>query len=131
MTEAQRKVLLKSQQGELDAVIMYQLLTKKMKNPKFAAVLNQLAAEEGRHAAVFRSLTGENLSPKNTKGKVIALLQKIVGWKLLFRIMAKGEYGAAKTYAPMIKDFPEIESVLKDENRHGDILMDLSDSFVK
>ena len=53
MTDQQKKALLYAQQGELDAVAMYNALAKKAKDPKDAATFKQLASEEGRHAAVF------------------------------------------------------------------------------
>lgn len=61
ITPDERKVLLKSQQGELDGVAMYQALAKTVKDPKDAGIFLQLAAEEGHHAAVFRKLTGKAL----------------------------------------------------------------------
>ena len=35
-------------------------------------------------------------------------------------LIANGEYDAASDYAPYILEYPQIESVLKDEIRHGD-----------
>ncbi|MBQ1707394.1 MAG: hypothetical protein II033_06445 [Clostridia bacterium] len=35
-------------------------------------------------------------------------------------LVANGEYDAASDYAPYILEYPQIESVLKDEIRHGD-----------
>ena len=125
MTDKQRKFILKSQQGELDAVIMYQKLADKMKDPKVKEVLLQLAADEGRHAAVFYNLSETNLKPRSLQANLISILRYIVGWKLLFKLMSIGEYKAVDTYAPVIKDFPEVESVQKDEGRHGDILKNL------
>lgn len=58
MTKKDRKVLLKAQQGELDAVLMYNALTAAVKRKKDARTFRQLAAEEGHHAAVFKKLTG-------------------------------------------------------------------------
>ncbi|MBO7374062.1 MAG: ferritin-like domain-containing protein, partial [Oscillospiraceae bacterium] len=56
ITKEERNVLRKAQQGELDAVKMYNALAKTVKDPKDAETFRQLAAEEGRHAAVFKEL---------------------------------------------------------------------------
>ena len=63
-----RKVLLKAQQGELDALLMYQAPAKVVKEEKDAQTFLQLAAEEGHHAAVFKAMTETTLQPKKTMG---------------------------------------------------------------
>lgn len=120
-----RKILLKSQQGELDAVLMYQALAKVVKDTKDADTFRKLAAEEGHHAAVFHGLTNENLKPKKTLAILMPILYKIIGKKRLYPLIAKGEYAAAENYAPVVEKFPVIESVRKDETRHGDTVAGL------
>ena len=125
VTAEERKVLLKSQQGELDAVKMYNALAKAVKDPGDAETFRQLAAEEGRHAAVFKAMTGGVLRPKSTKAIVIPLLYRIIGKKKLYPIIAQGEYDAVKKYEPVAARFPEVESVKNDEQRHGDTVLGL------
>lgn len=120
-----RKILLKSQQGELDAVLMYQALAEVVKDTKDADTFRKLAAEEGHHAAVFHGLTNENLKPKKTLAILMPILYKIIGKKRLYPLIAKGEYAAAENYAPVVEKFPVIESVRKDETRHGDTVAGL------
>ena len=120
-----RKILLKSQQGELDAVRMYQALAEVVKDTKDADTFRKLAAEEGHHAAVFHGLTNENLKPKKTLAILMPILYKIIGKKRLYPLIAKGEYAAAENYAPVVEKFPVIESVRKDETRHGDTVAGL------
>ncbi|WP_215508835.1 rubrerythrin [Peptoniphilus sp. EMRHCC_23] len=120
-----RKILLKSQQGELDAVLMYQALAEVVKDTKDADTFRKLAAEEGHHAAVFHGLTNENLKPKKTLAILMPILYKIIGKKRLYPLIAKGEYAAAENYAPVVEKFPVIESVRKDETRHGDTVASL------
>ena len=120
-----RKILLKSQQGELDAVLMYQALAEVVKDTKDADTFRKLAAEEGHHAAVFHGLTNENLKPKKTLAILMPILYKIIGKKRLYPLIAKGEYAAAENHAPVVEKFPVIESVRKDETRHGDTVASL------
>ena len=47
------------------------------------------------------------------------------GKKFLYPIIANQEYAAAKKYEPVVKEFPQVESVMNDETRHGDIVMSL------
>lgn len=125
ITAEERKVLLKSQQGELDAVKMYNALAKVVKEPAEAETFRQLAAEEGHHAAVFKAMTNEVLKPKNTKAIVIPMLYRVIGKKTLYPIIARKEYDAAKKYEPVAARFPEVETVKNDEQRHGDTVLAL------
>ncbi len=125
MPAEERNILLKSQQGELDAVKMYNALAKVVKDPRDAETFRQLAAEEGRHAAVFKAMTDEVLKPKGTKAIVIPMLYRVIGKKKLYPIIAQREYDAAKKYESVAARFPEVESVKNDEQRHGDTVLGL------
>ena len=125
MTEQEKKALLGAQQGELDAVLMYQALAKAAKAENDKKAFLTLASEEGRHAAVFKALTNTALTPKKRNAVLLTLLYRLVGRKRLYPLIARGEYGAARNYQPLIERFPEIESVKNDETRHGDMVSEL------
>ncbi|MCR5666638.1 MAG: rubrerythrin [Eubacterium sp.] len=120
ITKEEMKILVKSQQGELDAVLMYQALADVVKDEHDAETFRKLAAEEGHHAAVFKELTGQVLTPKKTKAVILPMLYRLLGKKKLYPKIAEGEYAAIKTYQPLVEKFPTVESVKNDEKRHGD-----------
>lgn len=120
------KTLLKAQQGELDAVVMYNALAKKV-SEEDKPTLKQLALEEGQHANVFKAITKVVLTPKKTKARLICLLYRLLGRERLYRLIAKGEYEAAKKYEALISDFPTVARVQADEKRHGDMVSALLD----
>ncbi|WP_231365108.1 demethoxyubiquinone hydroxylase family protein [Treponema bryantii] len=119
------KILFKSQQGELDAVLMYNALAEVAKHQKDKDTFRQLAKEEGHHASVFHKLTQRELTPKHTKELLLPLLYRIFPRWILYPAIAQGEYVAVKTYAPVAEKFPEVESVKNDEKRHGDTVKGL------
>ena len=125
MDRKELQTLLKAQQGELDAVLMYNALAKAVKDPKDAETFRRLAAEEGRHAAVFKSLTNRTLQPKKTLATLLPVLYKLLGRKRLYPVIAKFEYAAADTYAPVAERFPAVQSVKDDEKCHGDTVTEL------
>ena len=127
MTQEQFKELLRSQQGELNAVLMYQRLAKVVKTDKEPETFLQLSKEEGRHASVFHAYTKQALKPKTTMAVIMPFLYRLLGKKRLYKMIAKGEYDAAIGYEHLITDFPEVESVKNDEKRHGDIVSGLLD----
>ena len=122
MTPKQYKELLRSQQGETNAVLMYKRLAQVVKTEREREAFLQLAREEGRHASVFHAYTKQVLKPQKTMSVVLPLLYRLLGKRWLYRLIAKGEYDAAVAYEHLIADFPEVESVKNDEKRHGDIV---------
>ncbi len=120
-----REELLRSQQGELNAVLMYQRLAKVVKTDKERETFLQLAKEEGRHSSVFHAYTKEALKPKKAMAVIMPFPYRLLGKKRLYKLIAKGEYAAAVGYEHLIADFPEVESVKNDEKRHGDIVSEL------
>ena len=67
MTRKQFKDLRKAQQGELDAVLMYNALADTVSDPADAETFRTLAAEEGRHGSVFIRYTQQTLKPRRKK----------------------------------------------------------------
>lgn len=122
MTPKQYKELLRSQQGETNAVLMYKRLAQVVKTEREREAFLQLAREEGRHASVFHAYTKQTLKPQKTMSVIMPLLYRLLGKRWLYRLIAKGEYDAAVGYEHLIADFPEVESVKNDEKRHGDIV---------
>ncbi len=110
----------KAQQGELDAVAMYKALAEVAKDPITAELFRKTAAEEGHHANVCKQYTNDaSLKPNPLKAKLLSRIYKVCPPAALL-MLARGEYKAAKDYAPCLLEYPAIEEVLKDEIRHGD-----------
>ena len=125
MTDEARKTLIKAQQGELDGVETYLMLAEVVYNEDDVKAFKELAADEGRHAAVFKNITGEVLKPNKTQAFAVAVLYSLLGKKILYPLIAKFEYAAIPGYEELMKDYPEVESVKNDEKRHGDTLNSL------
>ena len=106
MNDKEMKILIKSQQGELDAVLMYKALAEVVKDEKDKETFLQLAAEEGHHASVFNGLTDKTLTPKKTLATILPIMYKLLGKKRLYPIIAKVEYNAVNTYQPIADAFP-------------------------
>ena len=125
ITDAQMKTLLKSQQGEADAVLMYRRLADKVKDEDDRKAFLRLADDEARHESVFYAHTGKTVKANPTKAILIPTLYKTIGRDKLYPIIAKGEYDAAEKYKNVVADFPEVEEVMRDEVHHGDAVMGL------
>ena len=125
ITPAQFKALLKAQQGEADAVLMYRRLADKVKSEDDRKAFLRLADDEARHESVFLGYTGKTVKANPAKAIAIPLMYKTIGREKLYPVIAKGEYDAAEKYKDVVRDFPEIEEVMNDEVHHGDAVMGL------
>ncbi len=125
MTNEQKKVLLKTQQGELDAVKLYQRLAEKVKDDKDKKVLLEVAADEGKHAAILKSFTDTALKPKGTKASVLGFLYKLLGHNFVMGLLQKGELKSIDVYKDLVEDFPKIQEIIDDEARHAEIAKSL------
>ena len=125
VTKEQMKILRAAQQGEVDAVLMYDKLAGKVKDVSDALAFKRLADDEHRHAEVFRAYTGKDLRPNPTKAIMVPLMYKLLGKEKVYPIIAKAEYDAADKYSHIVGEFPEVEAVMNDETHHGDAVMGL------
>ncbi len=125
LTEKEMRFLIRSQQGEMDAVLMYRALAEKVGNARDAEAFRLLAADEGRHAAVLKGITNQVLKPRRRMAVIMPWLYRILGRKCLYTLIAKGEYAAIAKYEPFVGRFPQMESVKNDEKRHGDVVSGL------
>lgn len=120
LTRKQKKILRKSQQGEVDAVFMYKRLARVVKDAEDQKAFIRLSGDEARHAAVFYKYTGRSRIVNPAKGIFIPLMYRLIGKEKLYPLIAKGEYDAAEKYKDVIDEFPEVEEVMNDEIHHGD-----------
>jgi rubrerythrin len=126
MNGKEKKQLMKAQQGELDAVILYRKLAELIDEDKNKALFLKIASDEGKHAGILRKYTGENLEPKNLKLLIVSGIYKVFGIKIMLKMLSKGEFKAAKNYSSLVKKFPNIQEIIKDENLHGELMRDIA-----
>ncbi len=123
--------ILQSQQGEIDAVLMYQQLARRCEDAEIKELLLQTASDEGGHGSVFHKLSGIELKPKKTKARLVPFLGKIIGAPKLYRIIAKQEYAAENGYEFLAKHYESVRDVQKEEKIHGDRMTKISDKLQK
>jgi len=122
ISKEQKAQLIKAQQGELDAVIVYRRLAEAMNDSKIEKVLLRIAADEGKHAGILRKYTGETLRATKSKSLWVMIMYRTLGLKFVLKMLANGEQKAAKRYTLLVGDFPKIDRIMRDEAVHADLL---------
>jgi rubrerythrin len=125
ITNIEKKQLMKAQQGELDAVILYRKLAENVKDANLKKTFLKIATDEGKHASILRKYTNEILKPKNTKALVVISIYKVLGLRFTMKVLGKGELNAAKEYFPLVKKFPNIQEIINDEELHGELMKNM------
>ena len=125
ITAKQMQALITAQQGEEDAVYMYEQLAKVVRDDADREAFQRLAGDEKRHSDVFKKYSCMELKANPAKGIFVPLMYRILGKKRVYPIIAKGEYAAAEKYKHIIDDFPEVVEVMNDEVYHGDAVLGL------
>lgn len=125
ITAQQMQALITAQQGEEDAVYMYEQLAKVVRDEADRNAFLRLAGDEKRHSDVFKKYSCMDLKANPAKGIFVPLMYKVLGKKRVYPIIARGEYDAAEKYKHIIDDFPEVVEVMNDEVHHGDAVLGL------
>ena len=125
ITIDQMNALVTAQQGEEDAVYMYEQLAKTVRDEADREAFLRLAGDEKRHSDVFRKYTCMDVKANPAKGIFVPLMYRVLGKKRVYPIIAQGEYDAAEKYKHIIDDFPEVVEVMNDEVHHGDAVKGL------
>ena len=127
MNEQDKKAFLGFQQGELNAVLMYQKFAKITKNPEGKKLYLEAAKDEGRHAAILSRYTGETLQPKKAQATLLGIFYRIMPKKIVHLGVSKGEYFGGDGYKPYIgEEYPEMQGMMEDEYKHGNIFKALA-----
>lgn len=125
ITIKEKEQLIKAHQGELDAVLLYKKLAGIVKEKKYKELFLKIAADEGKHAGILRNYTGANLKPKNFKALLVSSIYRILGLKFTLKMLSNGEYKAVGDYAPLVVKFPNINEIMKDEEKHSNLMKDM------
>lgn len=125
-TEKQLKKMLKSQQAELNGVLMYLKLADAVKVEEISVKMKEVAADEGRHAALLHSFTQMKLTPEDKMAKLIVRVYRLLGLKITLKLISIGEYLGARVYQDLVDAYPELTSMQDDETRHGEIFKEIA-----
>ncbi len=125
MNEREKGQLLKAQQGELDAVLLYNALAKRAKNPEAKLKFKEVASDEGKHASILKKYTNQTLKPGKAKARIVSLIYVLFGHSYTCKLLMKGELGSIPGYQKLVDKFPGIQEIIDDEKRHAEIAKSL------
>lgn len=117
----------KAQIDEEAGAVLYAYMAKREKKPENRKLLEQMAADEKRHAAVWQGITGENLKPNAFVLFWKKLLIVLLGFTFVVKRMQKDEQMGQSAYDELQKSVPQASRMLEDERRHEQELYGMLD----
>ena len=122
-----KKIILKLQQNEVTEQAIYYNLSKRVKKDSEKKILKRIGDEEGAHSEIWFKYTNKKLRPQKIKVYFYLLLNIILGYTFVIKIMEKGEEDAQGMYSQLAEEVPEAQKVYEDEQRHEQALISLLD----
>ncbi len=122
-----RNELLKAQKTEITEYHVYRRIAKTLPDEENRRVVNQIAEDEHRHFEIWKGYTGEEVKPNRLQIWFYTTVSRVFGFTFGFKLMELGEEKAQVNYEKIAADIPEAREVIKDEDRHEDLLLERLD----
>ncbi len=114
-----------AQCNEITEYHIYKKLSKKTKDPDNSEILGRISNDEKKHHDIFTQYTGKKGIPKKFKIFFFYWISRLFGITFGIKLMEKGEESAQINYASFKDEIPEIESIITDEDRHEEELINM------
>ncbi len=118
------KFILNAQKNEITEYFIYKRLSRSIKDPHNKNILNQIAEDELKHYSFWKKYTQRDVRPKRSKW-FYYFVARIFGLTFGIRLMELGEGQAQTSYATILKEIPEAQSIITDEENHEKQLIGL------
>ncbi len=115
------------QVNEITESIIYTRIANRVRDRHNRETLLSIAAEERRHADIWKKYTKVEAKPKRFKIFWYTLIARILGYTFALKLMERGEGDASKTYEAISHEVPEAMQIAQDEDRHEEHLLKLLD----
>jgi len=114
---------IKAQKEEINGHLMYKKLANRDK--KNGELLSKIAGEELKHYYILKKITQKDVKPNKFKLFWFNILKYLFGITFVLKLMEKSEDKAQANYKFLENKYPEIKSLLEDEEKHEDELIQL------
>jgi len=121
------KPVLKVQKAEITDHAVYKKLISLVKSDEQRRILERISEDEARHYQVFKTITGRDCLPDGLKVSFYVFVSRFLGLNFGLKLMESGEAGAQKAYDLLTGVSPEIDGIIRDEERHEKEIIGLID----
>lgn len=127
LTAEQIQAFKRFQKNEITEYVMYNRLSKVVKDKKNAEILEKIGNEEKAHYEVWKKYTKTEVKPNFFRANWFYYICKFLGITFGIKLMEHGEAGAQKVYAKYLSAVPEAKQIMEEEDAHEKALINLID----
>ncbi|MDN5341283.1 VIT1/CCC1 transporter family protein [Oceanotoga sp. DSM 15011] len=125
ISEDLKKKILVYQKYELTEYLIYNKIANKIKDEKNKYVLKSIAEDEKKHYEFWKKYTEKDVKPNYFMVYFYYFISRLFGLIFGIKLMEKGEEQAQLTYEDIVDKIPEAISIIKDEDKHENELINL------
>ncbi|MBI9104492.1 MAG: VIT1/CCC1 transporter family protein [Spirochaetales bacterium] len=114
-----------NQKDEINGYTIYAILAESVKDEHNSNLLLQIANDEKKHYELLRTYSGLDVKASKITVFLTVLWAKVFGLTFTLKLMEKGEKNAPLSYKILVKNFPELKTILEDEDDHEKELLDM------
>ena len=122
-----RRALMAAQKNEITEHHVYRRLAESARSETNRHAFASLAGEEHAHYERLKALTGEDVAPSRMRARLYFWLARLFGFNFGARMMERGEESAQRAYRSLRGSYPELDSIIRDEEHHEEVLLGLID----
>jgi len=115
--------LLTAQRNEITESGVYRRLARLERDPENRRTLERIAADEARHYADFRAISGRDVEPDRWRLGAYVMVVRVFGLTFGVKLMEKGEQRAQGVYRELERTYPQLAGVRADEESHERALL--------
>lgn len=122
-----RKTLIRFQSDEVNSAAIYSRLAKILPDRANGAVMENIAAEERKHAQKWQDITGTVIAPSAFRLGLFVFIARFLGLTFAVKKLEKGESEAQIGYSGILAQFPDVKEIIDEENAHEEALIGMID----
>lgn len=119
------KLLSAFQKDEMTSALLYNKISKRVKDKKNKSILKRISTEEEAHAHIWQQYTTKDISPNRFKIFFYWLISYLLGYTFVIKILETNEYKGIQALQSIKEKFPEVEHVIKQEETHEQELISM------
>ena len=119
------KKFIKLQRDEVTSNIIYSRVAQKEKDPHNREILLKMAEEENKHAGILRKYTKRDVQPYRWQLFWYKITFAVFGITFGMKLLEKGEDKAIEAYSTLLDQYPDIQTIITDEEQHEAYLISL------
>lgn len=119
------RFFIKLQRDEATSHIIYEKVAAKQKDLHNKDILLRMASEEKKHYGILKEYTNKDVKPYRFMLFIYKIIFAIFGLTFGIKLLEKGEDKAISEYSKLLEEYPDIESIITDEQQHEQYLIEL------